>query len=46
MTSNFEATLDGLVGDGQSIIMEFVDWTSSGPTDDFNELQNALCGEA
>ena len=28
MTSNFEATLDGLVGDGQSIIMEFVDWTS------------------
>ena len=46
MTSNFEATLDGLVGDGQSIIMEFVDWTSSGPTYDFNELRNALCGEA
>ena len=46
MTSNFEATLDGLVGDGQSIIMEFVDWTSSGPTYDFNDLQNALCGEA
>ena len=46
--SNFETTLDGLVGDGQSIIMEFVDWTSSGPTYDFNELRNlnALCGEA
>ena len=25
MMSNFETTLDGLVGDGQSIIMEFVD---------------------
>ena len=31
-TSQFEATLDGLVGDGQSIITEFVAWESSGPT--------------
>ena len=46
MKSNFEATLDGLVGDGQSIIMEFQDWTGFGPTYDFNELRNALCGEA
>ena len=46
MMSDFEATLDGLVGDGQSIIQEFVDWESSGPTYDFNELRNALCGEA
>ena len=46
MMSDFEATLDGLVGDGQSIIQEFVDWESSGPTYDFNELRKALCGEA
>ena len=46
LTSDFEATLDGLVGDGQSIISEFVDWESSGPTYTFNELRNALCGEA
>jgi len=38
MMSNFKTSLDGLTGDGQSIIMEFVDWTSSGPTYDFNEL--------
>ena len=35
-----------MVGDGQSIIQEFVDWESSGPTYSFNELRNALCGEA
>ena len=28
LTSQFEATFDGLVGDGQSIITEFVDWES------------------
>jgi len=42
MMSNFEATLDALVGNGQ----EFIDWESSGPTYDFNDLRNALCGEA
>ena len=31
LTSQFEATLDGLKGDGQSIINEFVDWESAGP---------------
>ena len=46
LTSQFEATLDGLEGDGQSIINEFVDWESSGPTYSFNELRDALCGEA
>ena len=44
--SDFELTLDGLVGDGLSIIKEFVDWESSGPTYNFNELRDALCGEA
>ena len=29
LTSDFEATLDGLGGDGQSIVSEFVDWESS-----------------
>ena len=43
--SDFEVTFDGLVGDGQSILSEFVDWESSGPTYTFNELRNALCGE-
>ena len=46
LTSHFEATFDGLVGDGQSIITEFVDWESSGPTYTFNELRDALCCEA
>ena len=45
LTSQFEATLDSLEGDGQSIINEFVDWESSGPTFSFNELRDALCGE-
>ena len=44
--SQFEATLDGLKGDGQSISNEFVDWESAGPTFSFNELRDALCGEA
>ena len=44
--SDFELTLDGLVGDGTSIIPEFVDWESSGPTYRFNELRDVLCGEA
>ena len=44
--SDFKLTLDGLVGDGLSIIKEFVDWESSAPTYSFNELRNALCGEA
>ena len=46
LTSHFEATLDGLIGDGSSIINKFVDWESSGPTFNFNELRDALCGEA
>ena len=46
LMSQFEATLDGLKGDGQSIIDEFVDWENAGPTFSFNELRDALCGEA
>jgi hypothetical protein len=38
--SDFEFVLDGLVGDGTSIIPEFVDWESSGPTYRFNELRD------
>ena len=41
-----KVTLDGLVGDEPSIIKEFVDWKSSDPTYNFNELRDALCGEA
>ena len=44
--SDLELALDGLVGDCLSIIKEFVDWESSGPTYSFNELRKALCGEA
>ena len=43
--SQFKATLDSLKGDDQSIINEFVDWESAGPTFSFNELRDALCGE-
>ena len=43
--SDFELTLDGLLGDGTSIIPEFVDWESSGPTYRFNGLRDMLCGE-
>ena len=42
LISNFEATLDDLVGDGKGSISEFVDWESSGPTYTFNELRNAF----
>ena len=35
-----------MVGDGRSIIKDFIDLESSGPTYNFNELRNALCGEA
>ena len=41
LKSYFEATLDGLVGNGSSIANEFVDWESSGPTFNFNELRAA-----
>ena len=34
------------LGGGISIISEFVDWESSGPTYNFNELRDVLCGEA
>ena len=44
--SDFELTLDCLVGDGSHIITELVDWVSSGPTYTFNELRDILCGEA
>ena len=46
LKSYFKATFDGLNGEGQSIFSEFVDWESSGPTYTFNELRDALCGEA
>ena len=45
-TSQFEATLDRLEGDGPNIINEFVDWESSSSTFSFNKLRDALCGEA
>ena len=38
--------MDSLKGDGQGVFNEFVDWESAGPTFDFNELRDALCGEA
>ena len=41
--SDFERTLDGLKGDGQNLLAEFVDWEVSGPTYTFNELRNELC---
>ena len=44
--SDFELTFNGLVGDGSSIVSEFVDWESSGATYRFNELRDILCGEA
>ena len=30
LVSDFERIFDGLVGDGQSIVSEIVDWESSG----------------
>ena len=44
--SDFELTFNGLLGDGSSIVSEFVDWESSGATYLFNELRDVLCGEA
>ena len=44
--SDFELTLDGLVGNGSHIFNELVDWESSGLTYNFNELRDILCGEA
>ena len=44
--SRFERTLDGLKGDGQNLLAEFLDWQASGPTYTFNELRNELCGDA
>ena len=38
--------MDGLVGDGQKILAEFVDWESFGPTCTFDELRDQLCGDA
>ena len=38
--SDFERTLDGLKGDGQNLLAEFVDWEASGPTYTFNERRN------
>ena len=46
LVSDFERAFDGLVGDGQSIVTEFVDWESSDPTYTFNEPRDNLCGEA
>ena len=46
LQTNFEATFDGLVGDGTNIANEFVDWESAGPIFSFEELRDALCGEA
>ena len=46
MISDFEKTMDGLVGDGQKILAEFVDWESFGPTCTFDELRDQLCGDA
>ena len=46
LVSDFERAFDALVGYGQSIVTEFVDCESSGPTYTFNELRDNLCGEA
>ena len=45
VTSEFEKTLDRLVGDGQNTLAEFMDWRSSGATYTFNELRNELCSD-
>ena len=41
--SEFENTLDGIVGDSQNILAEFVDWESSSSAYTFNELRSELC---
>jgi len=46
LTSQFEARFDGLNGDYIDIANEFVDWESAGEIFSFEELRNALCGEA
>ena len=37
--SDFEKTLDGLKGDGQNLLAEFVDWEVFGPSYSFNEIR-------
>ena len=44
--SDFERTVDGLKGDSQNLLAEFVDWEDSSPPCTFNELRNELCGDA
>ena len=46
LKTNFDAIFDGLETDGRNIANEFVDWESAGPLYSFDELRNALCGEA
>jgi len=46
LKTNFDAIFDGLETDGRNIADEFVDWESAGPVYSFDELRNALCGEA
>ena len=46
VVTEFERTLDGLQGDGQNLLAEFVDWQAAGPTYSFNDLRNELCGDA
>ena len=46
LKSQFEARFDGLNGDYIDIANEFVDWGSAGEIFSFEELRNALWGEA
>ena len=46
LISHFERTFDSIVGDGQHVLADFVDWKSSGPTYTFNDLRDQLCGDA
>ena len=46
LKTNFDAIFDGLETDGNNFAELFVDWESAGPVYSFDELRNALCGEA
>jgi len=46
LKTNFDAIFDGMETEGNNFAELFVDWESAGPVFSFDELRNALCGEA
>ena len=40
LISDYEKTLNSIVGDGQKLLAELVDWECSGPTYTFNESRD------